>query len=523
MASVRSVDDALGITLSDNGRILRNIIHGADTVMSHILHFYHLAAVDFIEVTALGGPWGPSWGTLNNATCMPVTVQNIASKCIVLNYVKALDIRRDAHTLGAIFHGRHPIGNAIVPGGASCLITKANVSDAQLLISKIRNFINTAYIVDVVSAATATTFGFNNYWFVGTNPNKLLSYGEYPFGNTTFKSLGANNMLLSSGRIAGVGRTDLDLTQITERVTYSYYSSPDNLHPSAGVTTPDLSSMSGTDKYTWLKAPRYGGDPHEVGPLARVLSSVLNANPTTVSGAGAANIPTANLGAAPITGSYTITQLWTAAAADLNSLLPGAPLSTTNLYSPLGRHATRALECKFIADAMGGGCSAETGGASWLAALTYTNSTDFNEVGATVTCVSFGYTWASLPKGTISGTGLAEAPRGALGHWITVEDKKISRYQCVVPSTWNCGPRHGPNDTEKGVAEQAVIGVNLCSGDPTVAANLNDAVLNAARMLHPYDFCIACAVHLVTPEGKEIAKFKMDTEGKITKYPVDSE
>jgi hydrogenase large subunit len=460
-------------------------------------------------------------------------VKNLNNQEIVLNYIRALDIRRDAHTLGAIFHGRHPIGNAIVPGGVSSLVTTQDVSDAKLIINKIRNFINTAYVVDVVTAATRSNFGFNNYWHVGTNPQRLLSYGEYPNenANAPFKGVGDNDMLLSRGVVTGTSHASLDLSLITERVTYSYYSSPDNLHPSAGVTTPDLTRMhngaNNNGHYSWLKAPRYNDLPHEVGPLARVLASFTNTNPVLVDAGNGADVATVALPVGTlrtVTGPYSITTMVSAALGDLTAVA-GQTIAAGNLYSPLGRHAARMLECKFIADAMGGGDSYELGDASWLDALSFTTATDFSPASAgesgTPNSVAYGYVYQTLPKQTVSGTGLAEAPRGALGHWITIEDKKISRYQCVVPSTWNCGPKDGTNI---GVAESAVVGVPVCAGDPlSHEVWLNDAIVNCARMLHPYDFCIACAVHLVTPEGKEIAKFEMDPDGKIKKFPVDSE
>ncbi len=122
------------------------------------------------------------------------------------------------------------------------------------------------------------------------------------------------------------------------------------------------------------------------------------------------------------------------------------------------------------------------------------------------------------------GTGLAEAPRGALGHWITIQNKKVARYQCVVPSTWNNGPR-GSDYNDLGVTESALYGLKVCNAGniSNNEALQNTAALNIARMLHPYDLCIACAVHVVSPEGKEIMKFTLDLDGKIRKIPVDSE
>jgi len=546
MASVRCIDDALGITLNENGRLLRNIIHGADTVMSHILHFYHLSAVDFIDVSALGSPWGPQFGVTSNAPLLPIDVQNLlpTPDCIVLNYVKALDIRRDAHTLGAIFSGRQPIQNAIVPGGVSCMVTKTDIDTARILCNKIRNFINTAYLVDVVTVASRTAaLGDSNaltYWTAGTNPGHLLAYGEYPFFNEPFQT--KTDLLLDRGTVAypPAALVALSLTSIKERVKYSYYTAAtDNLHPSVGVTTP-LSSLTSPSletaqengpQYSWLKAPRYGGLAHEVGPIARMVATYLanstGANTHTVSdiGAGISDFNTilSALSATvlPTPAAYTVQDLVTSAL-DAVSDRVGVVLTANNLFSPLGRHACRALECKYIADALGGDVD---GLGSWLDQLTLVAATDFDALdSAAANNVAFGYTYYPIPKKlSLSGTGLAEAPRGALGHWISIVDQKIANYQCVVPTTWNNCPK-GSGPTDRGPSESALYGIPVCVGNPTVnSVLLNDAVLNISRMLHPYDFCIACAVHVVTPEGKELAKFKMDTDGKITKFPVDSE
>jgi hydrogenase large subunit len=249
--------------------------------------------------------------------------------------------------------------------------------------------------------------------------------------------------------------------------------------------------------------------------VATYVANRLGTNTHTVSDTAGSGIVPLLGGALPA--NYQVDDLVDAALATVNTYLGGAAtVSTANLFSPLGRHAARACECKYVADAISGGID---GSNSWLDALTLVPATDPN----TGINVAFGYTYYQISrKQTLSGTGLAEAPRGALGHWITIEDQKIASYQCVVPSTWNCCPK-GDNANDLGPAESVLIGVPACQGNPSTGHNLNDAVLNVARMLHPYDFCIACAVHIVTPEGKEIAKFKMDTDGKVTKYPVDSE
>jgi len=530
MASIRAVDDALLISPPLNGLMVRNLIHGADTVMSHITHFYHLSALDFVNVELLGSPWKPAFGTL--CTCAMIgynTVNPLNDEPGVTNiltsYVKALDIRRECHTMAAIFGGRFPIQNALVPGGVATIFTQSDIDKFRTHINTIRNFINHCYIPDVLFVATRTHVPVGNgnfenwtqFWGVGTSPMNLMSYGEYP--TTTYSRWPtATNMLFSRGTYlagAGFGTAALDLTKISEYVNYSYYDIGDNdKHPNAGTTHPRVDYVStglgdGTH-YSWLKSPRYATYSTEVGPLARMAITYLVNGGAQVSEAGSNGL---NIPALPLSlggGNYTVHTL-------VSAVLNVAGQGVANLFSPLGRHACRALECKVVADAMAGGVGT---GSSFLDQLTLNNVTT---AGSTVPTGS-GYTYVKIPKNTVMGTGLAEVPRGSLGHWITIQSKKIGKYQCVVPTTWNASPKSTGGATPvRGPAEANLVGIPALAGTAGSSATVNDAILNVARMLHPYDFCIACAVHLVTPEGKNIAKFNISEGGKITKIPADSE
>jgi len=189
MASVRAVDDALNVQVPLNGLMVRNIIHGSDTIMSHITHFYHLSALDFVDAQALGSPWAPAFGTLSSCTMMSALCANPLAPTmpsILHSYVTALDIRRECHTMAAIFGGRFPIQNALVPGGVSTIFTQSDIDKFRTHINKVRNFINQVYIPDVVYVATrsqptgAGSENWQQFWGVGTMPGNLLSYGEYP-------------------------------------------------------------------------------------------------------------------------------------------------------------------------------------------------------------------------------------------------------------------------------------------------------------------------------------------------------
>ena len=230
----------------------------------------------------------------------------------------------------------------------------------------------------------------------------------------------------------------MDPAQITEYVEHSWYTAESgNLNPSEGVTEPYVDKPGA---YSWIKAPRYLGKVHEAGPLARMFVSYLAGEPTVE---GLVNY---------VLGHF------------------GAPADA--LFSVLGRHAARALECKFVADSMDG----------WLSELA---------AGGPV------YEYSPIPE-YATGVGLTEAPRGALGHWIEISSSKISRYQVITPTSWNASPRDDYG--QKGPIEEALMG--------TPVADTSQPI-ELLRVVHSFDPCIACAVHLVTPDGQSLGKFRV--------------
>jgi len=534
MASVRSLDNALvtgtgapipgapitddfGVTqIPDNGRLMRNLIEGADLVMSNITHFYHLSALDFVDATNLGPFFSPSYTNLGatNQQMIPGTFPMANTASVVANYVEALTMRRKCHTMGAILSGKQPHQNAIVPGGVTTLPSASDMANFDTLLNDIRDFINTAYVPDVLTVAVTapTAFpalfgGYTNYWTT-TGSTSAISYGIFPCqtGTTPEQLLIARGWITGTAlqTAPGIGPTAL-LNQVIEDTTYSYYNqTTQGLHPHSGQTNPDVSMVGDGTHYSWLKAPRIGPagagqTVAEVGPLARMVVSFYaeNAAPGTLAtdadGTGAQAVPGPFAGTfAPLAAltNYSAHTIVNAAV----TLLGTIPLGPTNLYSTFGRHACRMLETKLIADAM----------KTWSARL------QSNLTGSS-------YIYAKLPTKPARGSGWTEAPRGALGHWITIEKKKIVNYQCVVPTTWN----HSPMDSQgfNGPAEQVIGALNVGTG----AVSTDQQVVNIIRALHPFDFCIACAVHMVKPDGSTIAKFSMDMDGKVTKIPHDVE
>ena len=403
MASVLNLESAFGVLPPDNGRILRNLVLGANFIMSHILHFYHLAALDYINTEGILdlSPWTPRYVT-------PDMVTGEVASTLVGHYVQALAVRRKAHQMGAIFGAKLPCSPTFVPGGCTEVVTADKISDFTTLLSELRSFIDTVYVPDVLAVAGL----FPAYYEIGEGCGNLLAYGVFDLDAT------GDTKLMARGRYTNGAYEDVDPAQITEYVGYSWYTAESgNLNPSEGVTEPYLDKPGA---YSWLKSPRYLDTVHEAGPLARMW----------------------------VNDDYR------------------------RGISVLDRVAARALECKKVADAMVG----------WLSEL---------EIGDPA------YEYSPIPESG-TGMGLTEAPRGALGHWIEISNSKISRYQVVTPTNWNASPRDDYG--HKGPIEEALMN--------TPVADI-DQPIEVLRVVHSFDPCLACSVHLLTPEGQSLGKFRV--------------
>jgi len=350
----------------------------------------------------------------------------------------------------------------------------------------VRDFIDLTYIPDVLTVAGAYgTAHALNFWSQGVGCGKLLAYGDYPVNSTG--TLAVKRGIVDAN--VSLALLSFDQANISEYVGGSYYNygvleAGTGLHPFEGKTIPNMNASPKTGGYSWIKAPRYlynglttGTNVQvcEVGPLARMVVCYA-ANDTTVT----VQSKNAVLTIAAL-GTYSVPGLVGAAVA---GAVPGGNPAT--LLSVLGRHAARALEAKFLADAC----------AAWVSGLT---------------ADAQNYTYKRIPKTPVTGYGLCEAPRGALGHWIKIDGRKVSKYQCVVPSTWNFSPDSGLGDT--GPVEDALEG-------STIGTNATDQIVNILRIVHPFDCCIACAVHVMTPDGKETLRFAIGPDGRPTNIEV---
>jgi len=424
-ASVLALDDAFGVTPPDNGRIIRNLILGANFIQSHLLHFYHLGALDYVV-----GPQAPPFiPHYQGDFRLPTEVNDQ----VVGHYLEALEMRMKAQEMLAVFGGKMPHIATFLPGGVTEKPDADEVAYFHSILGDLREFIDNTYIPDVLTVGSA----YPDYFSVGTGCRNLLAYGGFPLG-------GDGEKLFPSGVYIDGELSAFDSEKIAEYVRYSWYSQrTTGRNPREGITQPEPTGILKPEAYSWLKAPRYDGQVLETGPLARMMIAYLSGVPT---------------------------------AKDLiDSTLSELGLSTEALFSVMGRHVARALECKLVADAMEG----------WLWELDLSSPV---------------YTDAAIPNSG-EGMGLAEAPRGSVGHWVRIEEKKIANYQIVTPTNWNASPRD--DQGKMGPIEQALIG--------TPVADLTNP-LEIVRVVRSFDPCLACAVHLVSPEG-EIGMVKIGAGG----------
>jgi hydrogenase large subunit len=457
IAAARNLDNAFGIEnqIPENGRILRNLIQGANYVMSHIVHFYNLVALDYVNVLDVLSYEGkdPDLAKVKNFAQRAVDAGDLdmlgifypryegdyrlppeVNQAAVAHYVQALNMRRIAQEASAIFSGRMPHSVAVVHGGATSSINTDAIANFLAKLQEMRNFVDNVYIPDVLAVAGA----YSDYFSIGVGCGNLLSYGVFDLGTEEKAALG-RDQLFTAGHTSASDLTKkaFDGSKITEDVAHSWYDNSSGLHPSQGETEPNPNKSTG---YSWVKSPRYNDEVYEVGPLARMVTNYVAGDPTT----------------------QTL----------VNSVLSHFGAGPSALFSVLGRHAARALECKIVGDKC----------AEWALQL---------KPGEPVAVD------AEVPDSAM-GEGFWEAPRGALGHWVNIKDQKIKNYQCVVPTTWNASPMDAKG--QPGPIEQAINGTIIQD---------EENPFEIVRIVRSFDPCLACAVHIVRPGSRSVGKFRV--------------
>jgi ferredoxin hydrogenase large subunit/hydrogenase large subunit len=433
-ASVRAQEAAYGIKPSRNGRLLQGLILAANYLQSHILHFYGLAALDFVDVTAVLKYEGADrslravkgWvqsalaakDSFAGAPLLPRYegdyIESVDRNAALLaHYIEALDVRRVCHEMAAVFGARLPHSTAIFPGGVTEKATAERILSYRSRLKQIADFIEAVYFPDVLEVARA----FAGYLDVGRGYDNFLCFGALDADPDA-------GHFIAPGAVVDGKWASLDPAAITEDVDFARYAEAAPAHPTQSHAQPAPSRPSA---YTWVKAARYNGKPMEVGPLARLMVSL----------ASSADSPMKR---------------------EAKAVLEQLKLAPDKLNSVLGRHLARALEARLVARQA----------AVWL---------DQIEIDAP-TSVAF-----EIPQSG-SGMGLVEAPRGALGHWISIENRRIANYACVVPTTWNCSPRDGRKTP--GPVEKALEGVLIRNPDQPI---------EVGRVVRSFDPCLACAIH----------------------------
>ncbi len=503
IASVRSVEHALNYSIPPNAQLIRNLMIAAQYVHDHVMHFYHLHALDWVDVVSalsadpkatseLAQKISPSWPNASvgyfadqqaklkkfvEAGQLGIFAKAYwghpayklppeANLMAVSHYLEALAWQRDVVKLHTIFGGKNPHPNFLV-GGVPCPIdlnsdsalNMEKLSKVQDIIKNMQVFVDQVYVPDTLAIAS-----FYKDWFKqGEGLGNFMTYGDFPEKGMDDPA----SFLIPSGVILNRDLSKIypvDLSaedQIQEFVAHSWYDysggKQQGLHPYAGETElnytgpkPPYTQLEVDQSYSWMKSPRWKGQAVEVGPLARVLMLYTTGHEQTKS--------------------------------LVDSSLQSLALPIEALYSTMGRTAARTLETKIVADKM------QTWFDNLIANIKAGDTKTFNET------LWEPSSWPSKAQGV----GYMEAPRGALAHWIVIKDQKIANYQAVVPSTWNAGPRDVQG--QPGAYEASLKGHEL--HDPKQPVEI-------LRTIHSFDPCIACAVHVTDPDGEELIKVQV--------------
>ena len=499
LKSTMAVEDALDIKIPYNAELVRTLMNSALFMHDHPVHFYHLHGVDWVDiVSALSadekkaselafkysdnpigtgenelkrvkekiakfaknpqglGPFANAyWG---HKTFRFTPEQNLIA---LSHYLKALEVQRTAAQLMAIFGGKQPHPQSLVVGGVTCvmdILNPARMGEYLVKFQEIADFINNAYYADIVMAVE----------MYKTEPSVMKPMGVKNFMAHKDFMVGRNEYLFDSGIIMDGDLSqvlDIDEDMITEEATHAWYQNDNPLHPYNGQTEPNYTGFVdgetvGPDgemvhskqidenaKYSWIKSPRYDGRPMEVGPLASILVGYASGNKKVTAVVG--------------------------------EFLAKTGVPAAALFSTLGRTGARMLQAKLIAD---------------NALVAFNNLIENLKVDQE-TCATY-----KIDKDKeYKGRGIGDVPRGMLSHWIRIKNGVVENYQAVVPSTWNAGPMDSKG--AKGPYEADLVGLKI--------QDLTQP-LEIIRIIHSYDPCIACAVHVMDTKGNTLSEYKVD-------------
>ncbi len=500
LASVRSVENALQMEIPLNAQYIRNMIIAAHCLHDHLVHFYHLSALDWVDVVSaldadpgktaqLAQSLAPDWPGNSKTRFAAVqkklqafvasgqlgpfangywghpamTLPPEANLMAVSHYLEALDYQRKANKVVAIFGAKTPHVQTLVVGGVALAVNMDNLAtlnmnkiyQAKQLLQEVREFVQKVYLPDVIAIGAL----YKDWLGYGKGVTNYLAVPDMPLDGV------GESFDLPGGTIFGEDLQDQKpitsfndpyfRENVTESIARAWYDGDWNKHPWKEETVPNYTDFVPDGKYSWSKAPRFNGKPMQVGPLAQVLVGYVQ--------------------------GHELTKKWADHALSALSQVAGVQVGVGALQSTPGRHLARAIRACMMADL----------------SLKHLDLLVRN-IGSGDTEIYPYKNPPKFPKGEIMGVGFHEAPRGVLSHWIVIEDGKIKNYQAVVPSTWLAGPRD--ENGARGPYEASLIDNPVA--DP-------ERPLEVLRTVHSFDPCIACAVHLLDKDRVELSKVKV--------------
>jgi len=495
ITSVRAVENALDLEIPISAQYIRNLILAAHGLHDHIVHFYHLSALDWVDVvSALSADpakasalaetlseWSGNstrelaavkarlaalvesgqlgifangyWG--HPAMKLPPEVNLLA----VSHYLQALEYQRKANQIVTILGSKTPNIQNLAVGGVANAINMDNQATLNMkklyqiksLLDEVQSFVKQVYLPDVIAVGSM----YADWLGYGAGIKNYLAVPDMPLdtAGTQFDMPGGTIFNGDLGTFKAITKFGDEYLRdnVQESIAHSWYDGDWQKHPWEEETVPKYTAWDDDGDYSWVKAPRFDGKPMQVGPLAQVLTGLASGDERFVK-----------------YGTYVLEEA---------GKLAGAKLTPAVLHSTIGRHAARCIRAVVLSD---------LAQEHWALLANNIAGGDTDIYNAPV-----------FPKGEQRGFGFHEAPRGFLSHWVVIRDGKIANYQAVVPSTWNAGPRDAKGQI--GPYEASLIGNPVA--DP-------DAPLEVVRTIHSFDPCLACAIHTHDAEGNEITKVK---------------
>jgi hydrogenase large subunit len=494
ITSVRAVENAVGMTIPINAQYIRNLLLAAHGMHDHIVHFYHLSALDWVDIVSAlkADPAAASklaetiseWpgNSTKQLTATKERLQGVVDSgqlgifangywghsamhlapevnlLAASHYLQALEYQRKANQVVTILGSKTPNIQNLAVGGVANAINMDNLAtlnmkklaQVQVLLNEVQSFIKNVYLPDVIAIGSM----YPEWLGYGAGVTNYLSVPDLPLdeAGTEFDLPGGTIMNADLGTFKPISSFNDEYFRdnVEEGITHSWYDGDWQRHPWEEETVPNFTDWDDDGKYSWVKSPRFQDEPMQVGPLAQVLAGLASGDELFTK-----------------YGVYVLEQA---------GKLAGVKLTPKVLHSTLGRHAARCIRCVVLSDL----------------ALKHWGLLANNIASGDVEI------WRKPEfKGVQKGFGFHEAPRGTLSHWVVARDGVIENYQCVVPSTWNAGPRDAKG--RMGPYEASLMGNPVA--DP-------ERPLEVVRTIHSFDPCLACAIHTHDAEGKELVKVR---------------